>query len=169
MDFVSERLSYHKFTPLDIKDYLSWYTNNEVMKYITGRGLTQPEAEARFKIALGMNDQHPDAGLYAVRKRGSDEFVGIAKFVYKDPHEAEVGYGMLPEYWGKGYASEILDCMVKLSKKHHRVTKLIAIVNPENLSSKKVLAKKGFVFDKQITEDNFLLEYYKLPVHPSHP
>ncbi len=169
MDLVSERLSYPQVYTADIKDYLSWYTDDEVMKYITGRGLTRPEAEARFKVALGINDQHPDAGLYAVRKRGSDLFVGIAKFVYKDPHEAEVGYGMLPEYWGKGYASEILDCMVKLSKKHHRVTKLIAIVNPENLNSRKVLTKKGFTFDKQVMEGNFLVEYYKLPVQSLAP
>jgi RimJ/RimL family protein N-acetyltransferase len=169
MDLVSERLSYHKFTPADFTDYLKWYTNDEVMKYITGQGLTQTQAEARFKIALGINEQHPDAGLYAVKKRGSDQFVGIAKFVYKDPHEAEVGYGMMPEYWGKGYGSEILDCMVKLSKKHHRITRLIAIVNPENHGSVKVLAKKGFVFYKKEIEDNFPVEYYKLSVHPEHP
>ena len=169
MDLVSERLSYHKFTPTDINDYLSWYTHDEVMKHITGRGLTQDEAQARFKIALGINAQHPDAGFYAVRKRGADVFVGIAKFVYKDPHDAEVGYGMLPEYWGRGYASEILDCMVKLAHKHHRITRLIAIVNPENHGSTKVLAKKGFVFYKEESEDNKPVHYYKFPSHQEHP
>jgi [ribosomal protein S5]-alanine N-acetyltransferase len=169
MDIVSERLSYHKFTLADIGDYLSWYTHDEVMKHITGRGLTKPEAEARFKIALGINEQYADAGFYAVRKRGADLFIGIAKFVFTETHEAEVGYGMLPEYWGKGYASEILDCMVKNARKHHRITKLVAIVNPENHASKKVLAKKGFALYKEEALDGKMVEYHKLAVHQTHP
>lgn len=169
MDLVSERLSYHKFTRADADDYMSWYTNDEVMKHITGRGLTQEEAEARFKVALGINELHDDAGFFAVRKRGSDKFVGIAKFVYIEPNEAEVGYGMLPEFWGKGYGSEILDCMVKQARKHHRITKLMAIVSPENHGSKKILKKKGFVFFKEVRDAEMVSEYFKLPVHPEHP
>jgi [ribosomal protein S5]-alanine N-acetyltransferase len=169
MDLVSERLSYHKFNMADIDDYMRWYTNDDVMKHITGRGLTKSEAEARFKIALSINEQQADAGFYRVGKRGANDFVGVSKFVFTEPHEAEVGYGMLPMYWGKGYASEMLDCMVRHVRRHHRITKLVAVVNPENARSVKVLVKKGFVFYNEVVEDNTIVHHYKLSVYQTHP
>lgn len=162
MELISERLVYNKITNAEFPDYRSWYTNDEVMKYITGKGLTEQEAGARFKKALETNGKTPEMGFYAVYKKKEGVFTGIAKIVYFKDDQAEVGYGSLPEFWGKGYASEMLLCLVNYSRSLPRIKELIAIVNPENAASKKVLTNQRFVWHETNLEDGRPVEYYRL-------
>ena len=69
MQLNSERLIFTKATETDRKNYLSWYTNDTVMKYITGKGMTDEAANARFEFALETNNKFPELGFYAVNKK----------------------------------------------------------------------------------------------------
>lgn len=144
MQLSSERLIYLPVTNNDRENYMAWYTNDEVMKYITGKGLSQTAANERFIKAVKNNEAHPEVGLYLAKHRQSEEFIGIAKLTYMNDTQAEVGYGMMPAYWGMGYATEMLQCLVTYAQSIARIKELIGIVNPENLPSVKVLTKQGF-------------------------
>ncbi|OAX76908.1 hypothetical protein ACJ72_08799, partial [Emergomyces africanus] len=81
----------------------------------------------------------------------------------------EVGYSLLPESWGKGYATEALQMMLKLwwdlprrsvSSEGStdvdvgdagRVDKIYAICQAANHASKNVLKKAGFEVAQEIT------------------
>jgi [ribosomal protein S5]-alanine N-acetyltransferase len=162
MDLISDRLIYTKFTEEEYPNYLKWYTSDEIMHYIAGRGLTVEEAEKRFENALLVNNRHEEAGLFVVKDRQTHTFVGIAKFVYVNDIQVEVGYGMLPQFWGKGYATEMLVCMIEHAQTVPQIKELVAIVNPSNLSSRKVLLKQKFEFVGQYLEGNQEVDFFKL-------
>lgn len=164
MELKSERLIIKKATEPDRENYLSWYTSDTVMKYITGKGMTDEAANARFEFALETNQNFPELGFYAVNKRDVNSFVGLGKLVYYGKDQAEVGYGLLPEYWGKKYAAEMLKCFIDYSITLPKIKELIAIVDPDNIPSKKILANKSFTYLKKGLENERPVEYYILGI-----
>ena len=162
MNLTSERLVFKKATESDRINYLSWYTNDTVMKFITGKGMTDEAANARFEYALETNNKYPELGFYSANKKEDNTFVGLVKLVYYKGNQAEIGYGLMPKYWGKKYASEMLRCFVNYSKSISKIKELIAIVDPKNIASKKILTNQSFKFFKKGLEDNRPAEYFKL-------
>ena len=161
----SERLTYQKFSKDLYGVYVKWYTDDDVMKYITGRGLTQEEVESRFEKAIQENSRHPQMGLYAVIEKDTNQFVGIAKLTTLNVGQAEVGYGFLKPYWGKGYASEVLQNLIKCGKRLEQINELIAIVHPDNVASKNVLSKAKFSFLRKVTDGDVVSEYHGLQIN----
>lgn len=161
MNLTSERLIYIPVTEAEREGYMAWYTNDEVMKYITGKGLTQAQANERFAKAIESNLANPEMGLYVVKHRQNNDYIGIAKLAYLDEHTAEVGYGMMPENWGKGYATEMLLCLMAHCRTLPQVKSLVGIVNPENEASVKVLTKQGFTLDNSPETSSKAEAYYR--------
>ena len=57
----------------------------------------------------------------------------------------ELGYGLLPEFWGHGYATEAVCAVTRWAAKQPGVLRVEAETDPENLASQNVLKKAGFV------------------------
>ena len=58
---------------------------------------------------------------------------------------AEIGYGLLPAFWGKGYASEAVSAVVGWALSQPGVTRIEAETDPDNAASQRVLEKAGFL------------------------
>ena len=72
--------------------------------------------------------------------------VGCAGLRPYDPPKKilEIGFHIRPEYWRQGYAVEAALCVINYAFNNLRATALFAGHNPENLASKKILARLGF-------------------------
>ena len=57
---------------------------------------------------------------------------------------AEIGYGLLEEYRGQGYAAEALEAAVSWALKQEGLTRVEAETEPDNRASQRVLEKCGF-------------------------
>lgn len=82
---------------------------------------------------------------FAVIDHASALVVGSAGF--KGPPEAgmaEVAYGIVPAFEGKGYATEALGELVRFAFNDTRVRKLCAHTLPVHNASGRVLSKNGF-------------------------
>ena len=148
MIFDSDRLLYRKFEETELDLFSSWYRDAAIMKYVFGRPFTDEECKTRFEKAMKVNAQGAYYGFFACFQKSDDRFVGIAKYELLESSVAEVGYGFFEEFWGRGYASEMLVWMMDLSKKTSEVKTLVGIVNPQNSASIRVLTKQGFHFDR---------------------
>ena len=90
-------------------------------------------------------------GLYLVALKGNGESIGICGLVKRDSlPDADIGYAFLPAYWRQGYALEATTAI-----RQHAFTvlghqQLLAIVNPENASSIRVLEKIGLKFKRMV-------------------
>lgn len=63
---------------------------------------------------------------------------------YPPEGNVEIGYGLLPEYWGRGYATEAVCAAVEWALKQPGVTAVEAETEPDNAASQRVLEKAGF-------------------------
>ncbi len=73
-----------------------------------------------------------------------------------DVDEVEMGYGFLPEYWGRGLATEIALACVRLGLEELRLPSLVAITLTTNRGSRRVLEKTGLVYERNVVHAGLL-------------
>jgi [ribosomal protein S5]-alanine N-acetyltransferase len=159
----SSRLVFKRLSKHDFRSYSLLVKNEHVMKYITSKALNTKEAEKRFLKAIYSNTQNPEAGFFIVKNKSENCLIGVSKLVRMEINRAEVGYMLLPECWGKGYATEMVECMINLAKQQN-IHELIGIVDPENPASIRVLTKFGFEHYETGQIDGLAAAYYKLKI-----
>jgi RimJ/RimL family protein N-acetyltransferase len=85
---------------------------------------------------------------------GSVGFFGPPQDVDGVP-ETEIGYGLVREAWGWGFATEAVKAMVAAAEAEG--VRIRASVEPTNAASVKVLAKAGFTQLREATDDGLLV------------
>lgn len=101
----------------------------------------------------------PRSIVRGVTTLGSIGFFGAPQ-MYDDPvlgasPETEVGYGLVPEAWGWGFATEALAALLPLADAEG--VRIRASVEPTNARSLRVLAKCGFTRLRGANEDGHLV------------
>ena len=66
---------------------------------------------------------------------------------------AEIGYGISEEYQSQGYATEAVKAVLTWAFQNPKVTAIEAETDAENISSKRVLEKCGFISNGKIGEE----------------
>lgn len=149
---VSERLVQTKFTSADYKDFRKLEIEPQVVKYISGEVGTEEKIKEVFERLLGISDKHDHLGFCRVLNKSDNTFMGLSKItahenkVNPEILQAEIGYSLLPEFWGKGFATEITVKLIEYAKELGNIHDLFGMTHPENTASIKVLTKQGFVF-----------------------
>ena len=72
----------------------------------------------------------------------------------------ELGYWIAEEYWGNGYAVEASEILIKRAFNELNVEKIYASYRNDNPQSKRVLEKLGFRYYSQLTNENYLGEFF---------
>jgi len=89
--------------------------------------------------------------LRAMVLREERRMVGFASFhgppgvnSLDAPEAAEVGYTVLPEFRGRGYATETCRSMLEWARREHGVRHFVSSIEPANAASIAVIRKLGF-------------------------
>lgn len=143
---IQQNIKLEKFTDLDFAVYFELVKNIEVMHMITERALTLEEAHTEFAKILSKNEYNAVLGNYKILDAQTRDFWGLAKLELDQPTAttAELGYMLLPEYWRKGIASQVVTFLIEHAKKQPYLKDLMAIIDPENIPSRKILINNGF-------------------------
>ena len=90
-------------------------------------------------------------GLYLVVLKETQELVGICGLLKRDQFkDADLGYAFLPEFWSRGFAFESAAAVLEYGRETLGMSKVIALVNPANTPSIKLLEKLGFSFAETV-------------------
>lgn len=139
----------------------------EVLSDEAMRKLISEETDKEMKEAYGQMLEgaikYPDQrSWYAVWdiKLNSGKRIGDLCFKGLSPEGVvEIGYGLIPECWGKGYATEAVIEMTKWALSQPGVTLVEAETDPDNIASQKVLSKAGFKPNGVMGEEGPRFEY----------
>jgi ribosomal-protein-alanine N-acetyltransferase len=87
-------------------------------------------------------------GLYLVEHKALAAPIGICGILKRDAlPEPDIGFAFLPAYWSQGYAFESAAAIKDYARTAFGLTRLLAIVNPANDGSIRLLEKLGFTFE----------------------
>jgi RimJ/RimL family protein N-acetyltransferase len=107
-------------------------------------------SRAETAVALRRYDRHWQEhgfGLLAVDDLETGALVGRSGVQYHRqwPRDPEVGWGLDPDWWGRGLATEAGAACVRWAFEELGRARLVSICTPENVASRRVMAKLGFV------------------------
>jgi RimJ/RimL family protein N-acetyltransferase len=90
-------------------------------------------------------------GLYLVKLKETDESIGMCGLIKRDTlDDVDIGYAFLPRFWSKGYAVESAQAVKEYARNVIGLPRLVAIVDPDNAGSIRVLEKIGLQFERII-------------------
>jgi RimJ/RimL family protein N-acetyltransferase len=90
-------------------------------------------------------------GRWACVHKASGEVIGFAGLKYLDDlREVDIGYRLLPAYWGLGLATEAGRAVLDYGATRLALRRVIGLVAPENLASVRVLEKLGLTFEGMV-------------------
>lgn len=149
------RLLLSRFNEQDWPFFLSLRENSDVMRFM-GEVLDEVAIRALFI------QRCEEPNIFIIRDENGATLGDIGLRVsHKNPHEADVGYALLPEAQGKGYASEALAALCDYGFNQLSLHAINAWVLGVNQGSSRLLEKHGFT-RTQVLEKAYVLngEYY---------
>jgi ribosomal-protein-alanine N-acetyltransferase len=91
-------------------------------------------------------------GLFAVELKETKEPIGMCGLIKRDSlPDVDVGFAFLPRHWSKGYAFESASAVMDYGRETLGIGRIVAITDPDNQGSIKVLEKLGLKFERMIT------------------
>jgi len=142
----TERLQLREFTPEDAGYALRQLNEPSFIENIADRGVRDLE-QARAYLLNGpiAGYENNGYGLWAVVEKSSGQIIGMCGLIKRPNLEhADLGYAFLPEYFGKGFAFEACTASIVAASRNFGMPQLLAIVNPDNTPSRRLLEKLGF-------------------------
>jgi [ribosomal protein S5]-alanine N-acetyltransferase len=122
------------------------------LRFIGDKGVRTLE-DARAYIRTGPVDSYDrhGFGLYLVVRRADGVPIGICGLLKREAlADVDVGFAFLPEYWSKGYAFESASAVLVYARRVLGLTRIVAVANPDNAGSIRVLEKLGMGFERMV-------------------
>ena len=148
---TTARLILRELEELDQEGLFDLDSRPEVHQYIGTQPLT--DVNQALEVIRMLQKQYKENGIgrWAVIDKQRQEFLGWSGLkLWKEPLNGleniyELGYRFIPQYWGKGYATESAQAWVNYAFEVLKVPTLYAMTDPRNTASKRVLQKVGFI------------------------
>lgn len=162
----TERLILRQFSTEDAEFILALLNEPSFIQNIGDRGVrTTADAVAYLTKGPIASYAKNGFGLYAVLLKETDEPIGMCGLIKRDGLEdVDIGYAFLPQFWSKGYAVESARAVKAYAKDTIGLKRLVAITDPTNEGSIRILEKIGLRFEKMIrlSEDDIELKLFAI-------
>ncbi len=148
----TERLVLQQLSTSDAEFLLELLNDPSFIQNIGDRGVrTVEDAHAYLQSGPAASYTKNGFGLNLVILKSTDEPIGICGLIKRDAlDDVDIGYAFLPRHWSKGYAVESTLAVKKYARDVIGLNRLVAIVDPANARSIRVLEKIGFVYEKMV-------------------
>ena len=159
----TQRLVLREFQHEDLDALATIFCDRETMRYY-------PVSFDRAAVADWIqrnrtryaNDGH---GLWAMILKSTRELIGDCGLVRQSVDavdEIEIGYHVRRDLWNQGYASEAARACRDYGFANLKVDRLISLIRPENLASRRVAEKNGMTIWKEVTKVDLLHYVYAI-------
>lgn len=140
----------------DLDELWALYCDPQITKYIPDAPRTREEAKEELEWHMHGHPRFPELGLWATVHKETGKFIGrcgLLPWTIDGQNEVEVAYTISRDYWGQGLATEAAQAILVYGFEKLNLTRLISIIDPENIASQKVAKKIGMKFEKEAQDE----------------
>ena len=150
--FQTERLIMRSMAERDADFILELLNDPSFIRYIGDRKVRNLEgAQAYITNGPVASYAQNGFGLYLVELKESGESMGMCGLIRRNTlKDVDIGYAFLPKFWSRGYAFEATGEMKRYAREELQIKRLVAVVDPENPASIRLLEKLGMKFEKMV-------------------
>lgn len=164
LQLITERLIITPFTLSDAEFIVNLLNQPSFIMNIADKQVrTVADAENYLRNGPLASYQQHGFGLCRVALKQSNIAIGMCGILKRAELEhADIGYALLPDFCGNGYAFEAAQAVLQSAVGTHQLTTILAITKPTNESSNKLLLKLGFEAKGQLeiyAAENNLYQY----------
>lgn len=153
----TKRLTLRRIAASDVQEVFEIRSDTETMKY-SARPLAQTKQYAidhitKVNLAIDRNESIN----WAITLKGQNKLIGMVGFVRIQPrnYRAEVGYVLHADFQGKGIMQEALAEVLNYGFSSLQLNSVMAVVDPANLASIKLLSRFHFEKEAYLKENVF--------------
>jgi ribosomal-protein-alanine N-acetyltransferase len=164
----TERLMIRSPQEKDLEPITALWTDPDVTRYIGG-----PRDGDMVADSFRQYISDPQALLqeewelwWSIIDQSSGQFIGLNAILEKEVEGETVfdlGYFLLPSFWGQGYATEASRRVVAYAFEELNLPSLVAIIDPRNQTSQSVAQKLGMQLEREtLRSDGVIRRVYRL-------
>jgi len=145
----TERLILREFDEGDVEAFYVLGSDPVIIRHTLDPAVSTSIEHAReiLRSAPMADYQKHGFGRWAVVLKANGEVIGFAGLKHLDDlGEVDVGYRLMPAYWGKGLATEANRPTIEYGFTRLRLPRIIGLVDPANTASVRVLQKLGLTY-----------------------
>lgn len=162
--FETERLILRHITPADAALIYTLNSSPGVLQYVHEPAL-KDEADALRVINDIILPQYRlyNLGRLGIELKDDHTFIGWCGLKYlAEQDEVDLGYRLMPQYWGKGYASEAARHTIQYGFERKKLKTIVGRAHINNTASWTILEKLGMQFMHTTEEVYGLIKVYHL-------
>jgi [ribosomal protein S5]-alanine N-acetyltransferase len=151
----TKRLILRLFRAEDIDVMAQLFANPDFMRFSLGPYTPEQTQNVLQKFSAWNQASLPSP--FAVVLRENNQLLGYCGFLHHGelPNEVEIGYRLDPKYWNRGLATEASRAVRDHAFSDLRLPRVISLIHPENIPSRRVAEKNGMKVEKEITFRGF--------------
>ena len=167
----TKQLILRRIEDSDVEGIFELDSNPLVHKYLGEKPITtKNQAE---KIVQFIQKQYKELGVgrFVAIEKSSGNFIGwsglklntgIREELNGKQNFYDIGYRLIPKFWGKGYATESSIEMLKYGFDKLNIDTIVGAAEVENIASNSVLKKIGLKFINEFKYENTPCNWYEL-------
>ncbi len=163
-EIETARLRLRPLAEADVDELHTLWSSPEVRKYLWDNEVI---AHQRTASLIGESLRHfavHGYGLWGARLHDREGLVGFGGFWYfHTPPKLELLYGIAPEHWNRGLATEIAQALIRYGFEELEFSEVRASTDAPNAASARVLEKAGLQFERRAVVDGLETLFYCLP------
>jgi [ribosomal protein S5]-alanine N-acetyltransferase len=154
-----ERIVLREIELTDTDAAYRWASDDAFFRYLPFETVKSRSAEEEFLRAVQRDALSRPRHEYhlGIMSSTSNDLVGMARLGIKSPQhrEADMGYGLRPDRWGEGIATEAAALLLDFGFGQLKLHRILACHHPENIASGRVLQKVGMLREDTLRENIF--------------
>jgi len=152
----TSNLLLRRFTNDDLDHVFTGLSDPAVIKYYGVSYSTREEAQKQLHFFADI-ESGQTGKWWAICDAASHIFYGACGLNHINPlhKKGEIGYWLLPAFWGRGIIREALPAVCQYGFTHFHLHRIEAIVESENIPSVTLLQKSGFTHEGTFRECEF--------------
>jgi len=154
--FETDRLLLRQQVRGDLDELWEFHLNPENIRYYHDAPATFEEVKEQLEWDLDWYQQNAGLGTWAILHKESGKLVGLCSLMpwtVDGIEEVEMAYILAEECRGQGLGTELSRGVIKYGFEKLKLSRIISLIEPENMLSRHVVEKAGMKFEKQSQDE----------------
>jgi [ribosomal protein S5]-alanine N-acetyltransferase len=155
VELSGERVKVRDFVASDLQSIFEYASDEETARFMTFTAATSPQDSRPFlEAAMAFAKADPRA-QYDMGIELDGVIVGgcSLRVDHRRSYEAEMGYVLKRELWGRGLMSEVVNLLFDFGFGELDLHRISAFHDPDNAASRRVMEKAGMQYEGVLREN----------------
>ena len=150
---TTKRLTLRRLSPADTEFIVELLNDPAFLQFVGDKAVRTAEDACQYILNGPMASYERNGfGLWLVALTESGLAVGMCGLLKRESlPDVDIGFAFLPAYRSQGYAFESASAVLDYGRTEFGLNRIVAITDPENAGSIRVLQKIGMRFERMIT------------------